>query len=204
VSRLDADGEGESEREGGRPADELPSGFERARREDAEGAAMPHRQVGGWDRHDAISTTSWQSPPEHLVASMGRDVVVDMGWGRVLFGQTFRSAAAIVSHLRDEAEGTRDICFYARDPHVLVAKAPQELFLDPSYTYRFWLHRDMPRRDPLRGVVVRALTTRDDATAVNACTCGAAWCRRRSRCSGTTSSSGTSPTSWPMTCAPAR
>ena len=158
-----ADGEGD----GGRPVDEPTSGFERARREDAEGAALPHRQVGGWDRHDAISTTSWQSPPEHLVASMGRDVVVDMGWGRVLFGQTFRSAAAIVSQLRDEAEGTRDICFYARDPQVLVAKAPQELFVDPSYTYRFWLHRDMPRRDPLRGVVVRALTTRVDAEAAN-------------------------------------
>lgn len=40
----------------------------------------PHRLVGGWDRHDAIPTTSWQQPPEHLVASMARDVVVDMGW----------------------------------------------------------------------------------------------------------------------------
>jgi GNAT-family acetyltransferase (TIGR03103 family) len=151
----------------GRPGDEPPARFERGRREDAEGMAMPHRLVGGWDRHDAISTTSWQSPPEHLVASMARDVVVDMGWGRVLFGQTFRSAASIVAQLRDEAEGTRDICLYARDPHVLVAKAPQELFVDPSYTYRFWLHRTMPRRDPLRGVVVRALTTRSDADAVN-------------------------------------
>ena len=48
-----------------------------------------------------------------------------------------------------------------------MAKAPQELFVDPSYTYRFWLHRTMPRRDPLRGVVVRALATREDADAVN-------------------------------------
>ena len=63
-----------------------------------------------------------RSLPEHLVASMARDVVVDMGWGRVLFGQTFRSAAAIVAQLRDEAEGRRDICLYARDPHVLVAR----------------------------------------------------------------------------------
>ena len=152
---------------GGRPGDEVPPRFERGRREDAEGGALPHRMVGGWDRHDAISTTSWQSPPEHLVASMARDVVVDMGWGRVLFGQTFRTAAAIVAHLRDEAEGTRDICLYARDPHVLVAKAPQELFVDPSYTYRLWLHTAMPRRDPLRGIVVRALATRDEAEAVN-------------------------------------
>jgi GNAT-family acetyltransferase (TIGR03103 family) len=98
---------------------------------------------------------------------MARDVVVDMGWGRVLFGQTFRSTAALVALLRDEAEGTRDICLYARDPHVMVAKAPQELFVDPSYTFRLWLHRALPRRDPLRGVVVRTLTTREDADAVN-------------------------------------
>jgi GNAT-family acetyltransferase (TIGR03103 family) len=126
-----------------------------------------HRQLGGWDRHDAISTTSWQDPPEHLVASMDRDVIIDMGWGRLLFGQTFRSSERIVELLSDEAEGRRDICLYARDPHVLVAQAPQDLFVDPSYTYRLWLHRGMPRRDPVRGVIVRALATPDDADAVN-------------------------------------
>jgi GNAT-family acetyltransferase (TIGR03103 family) len=152
---------------GSASGDDISTAYERGRRQDADGTAMPHRLVGGWDRHDAISTTSWQEPPEHLVASMGRDVVVDMGWGRVLFGQTFRSASAIVAQLRDEAEARRDICIYARDPHVLVARAPQELFVDPSYTYRFWLHHAMPRRDPLRGVMVRALATRDDADAVN-------------------------------------
>lgn len=152
---------------GGDQPDDGAAGFERGRREGPTGTALPHRLSGGWDRHDAISTTSWQQPPEHLVASMARDVVVDMGWGRVLFGQTFRSSAAIVSQLRDEAEGRRDICLYARDPHVLVAQAPQELFVDPSYTYRFWLHQTMPRRDPIRGVIVRVLATRDDADAVN-------------------------------------
>jgi GNAT-family acetyltransferase (TIGR03103 family) len=143
------------------------AGHDPGGRGDPVGDAGPHRQVGGWDRDDAISTTSWQEPPEHLVASMGRDAVVDMGWGRVLFGQTFRRAAAIVAQLRDEAEGRRDICLYARDPHVLVAMAPQELFVDPSYTYRFWLHHALPRRDPRRGLLVRALTTRTDADAVN-------------------------------------
>lgn len=125
------------------------------------------RSGQAWGPEHSISTTSWQQPPEHLVASMARDVAVDMGWGRVLFGQTFRSEDAIVAQLRDETEGRRDICLYARDPHVLVAKAPQELFVDPSYTYRFWLHRALPRREPLRGVVVRALSTRDEAEAVN-------------------------------------
>ena len=35
-----------------------------------------------------------------------------------------------------EASGHRDICIYPREPHVLVAQAPTELFLDPSHTYR--------------------------------------------------------------------
>ena len=126
------------------------------------------QQVGGWDRHDAISTTSWQEPPEHLVASMGRDVVLDMGWGRLLFGQTFSSTAALVDTLAGEAEGRRDICIYPRDPHVLVGHAPQELFLDPSYTYRLWLHRaPRPRRDPVRGVFVRGMSTPADAEVIN-------------------------------------
>lgn len=137
-----------------------------------EGAApdepSPFRQLGGWDRHDAISTTSWQEPPEHLMASMTRDAVVDMGWGRVLFGQTFLSPEALVAALEGEAEGRRDICLYARDPHVLVAQDPQALFVDPSYTYRLWLHNARrTRRDPVRGVFVRGVSTPDDAEAMN-------------------------------------
>ncbi|HET6951281.1 MAG TPA: hypothetical protein VFI47_12945 [Acidimicrobiales bacterium] len=124
-------------------------------------------RAGGRDGGGALSTTSWQHPAEHPDASTTRDVVVDMGWGRVLFGQTFRSFEGIVSHLRDEAEGRRDICLYARDPHVLVARAPQELFVDPSYSFRIWLHHALPRHEPTQGVVVRALAGRDDAEAVN-------------------------------------
>ena len=122
---------------------------------------------GGWDRNDAISTTSWQEPPEHLLASMKRDVLVDMGWGRVLFGQTFLQPEKLVDTLGDEAEGRRDICLYARDPHVLVSYDPQALFVDPSYTYRLWLHQAPPRRDPVRGVFVRGMSTPDDGAAMN-------------------------------------
>ena len=49
-------------------ADEPPGTYERGRRQGPAGLALPHRSSGGWDRHDAISTTSWQQPPEHLVA----------------------------------------------------------------------------------------------------------------------------------------
>ncbi len=132
------------------------------------GEQPPFRQLGGWDRNDAISTTSWQEPPEHLMASMERDAVLDMGWGRVLFGQTFMTPEVLVETMQGEREGRRDICLYARDPHVLVAQDPQALFVDPSYTYRLWLHNvRRTRRDPVRGLFVRGMSTPDDAEAMN-------------------------------------
>jgi len=134
----------------------------------SDGVGDRTRQVGGWGRGDAISTTSWQEPPEHLMADMARDVVLDLGWGRVLFGQTFLSAERLVEALAGEAEGRRDICLYARDPHVLVAQSPQRLFVDPSYTYRLWLHQaPRPRTKPAKGVFVRGMSTPDDAEAMN-------------------------------------
>ena len=61
---------------------------------------------------------------------------VDCGWGRLLFGQTFESAEALVETMRAEAPERRDIAVYVRDPHVVLSLAPQEMFLDPSHTYR--------------------------------------------------------------------
>jgi len=65
-----------------------------------------------------------------------RDAVLDCGWGRLLFAQTFETAAPLVEALRAEGPDRRDIAFYVRNPHVLLAAAPQEVFLDPSHTYR--------------------------------------------------------------------
>lgn len=56
--------------------------------------------------------------------------------GRLIFGQTFADPEKLADVLRQETQGRRDICIYAREPHVLVAKAPSELFIDPSHTYR--------------------------------------------------------------------
>ena len=59
----------------------------------------------------------------------GASVVVDCGWGRLIFGQTFDTPQEIAEVLRSEAEGQRDVAFYVRDPHVVLASAPQTLFL---------------------------------------------------------------------------
>src|SRR5690606_33193531 len=96
------------------------------------------------------------------------NVAVDCGWGRLLFGQTFASARDLVERLRAEEPGKRDIALYLNDPHVVLALAPQELFLDPSHTYRLWLSTYLPGRVVPRGFTVRKLQRRSDADAMNA------------------------------------
>jgi GNAT-family acetyltransferase (TIGR03103 family) len=114
-----------------------------------------------------ISTRSWEKPSRHVIADMQLGVALDCGWGRLIFGQTYDDQTEIASVLRSEAEGRRDIALYLRDPHVLVARAPDELFIDPSLTYRLPLHRYRPARQPARSVVVRKMRTQADADSTN-------------------------------------
>ena len=92
---------------------------------------------------------------------------VDCGWGRLIFAQTFESPAELVDTLRAEGPGSRDIVFYVRDPHVLLASAPQEIFLDPSHTFRLDLSTYRAGRRKPGGFFIRRLATEADARAVN-------------------------------------
>ncbi len=130
-------------------------------------------RIAGHRRRTAVSTAtamtdrSWRQPSEHQKQGMRSDVVLDMGWGRLVMGQTFAHLDGIVDALRAEETGERDICIYPRDPHVLVGLAPDELFIDPSYTFRLDLHRYRPRPELIRGVFVRTATSRADMDAIN-------------------------------------
>ncbi len=96
-----------------------------------------------------------------------RNVVVDMGWGRLLFGQTFADPGRLVEAIRAEAPGRRDIAAYVEDPHVILARAPQELFLDPSHTFRLDLANFRPAHRKPRGFTLRRLSSLRDADEVN-------------------------------------
>ncbi len=95
------------------------------------------------------------------------EATVHCGWGRVLFTQTFESAERLVEEMRNERADERDIAFYVRDPHVVLAAAPQELFLDPSHSYRLDLSTYRASRRKPRGFFIRRLSTQADAEAVN-------------------------------------
>ncbi|MFU8870592.1 N-acetylglutaminylglutamine synthetase [Micromonospora sp. SL4-19] len=97
-------------------------------------------------------------------------VVLDCGWGRLVFGQTFTEQVEVADVLRSEADGARDICIYLRDPHVLVSRLPDELFIDPSLTYRLSLGKRRPAATDggdIPGLTIRPLRDADDAEAVN-------------------------------------
>ena len=96
------------------------------------------------------------------------NAAVDCGWGRLLFGQTFSGPEALAEAMRAECPDRRDIAFYVDEPHVLLAMAPQELFLDPSHTFRLDLATDLENGGrEMRGFTVRRLDPRTDADAVN-------------------------------------
>ena len=105
--------------------------------------------------------------PQDLVDVMADDVALEMGWGRLLFGQTFADPEKLAEVLRQESLGRRDICIYAREPHVLVSMAPAELFIDPSHTYRLRFSDDDGPDPSPTGFSVRALASADEADEMN-------------------------------------
>jgi len=112
-----------------------------------------------------ISLRNWGPPPAAMPQELLRDVTVDCGWGRLIFGQTFANSARLLEELRAERPGRRDVALYIRDPQVVLAQSPQELFIDPSYTLR--LDLGPPVDEPGDAVVIRPFGADDDIEVLN-------------------------------------
>ncbi len=115
----------------------------------------------------AALSTAWELSPD-LPREVRRDVALECGWGRLVFGQTFTSSERLETVLRAEEPGRRDICVYPRDPHVLVARAPQELFVDPSHAYRLPLGEELAAPGAVAVPHVRPVRDAGDVAGVNA------------------------------------
>ncbi|MCB1937820.1 MAG: N-acetylglutaminylglutamine synthetase [Rhodocyclaceae bacterium] len=107
------------------------------------------------------------SDPSADAHDMPPNAVIECGWGRWLPAQTYADPRDLATALLQERPGQRDIAFYVERPHVVVAQAPQQLFLDPSESFRLWLGGYRPRRAPRRGFTLRRLRTRSDVAAIN-------------------------------------
>ena len=127
-----------------------------------------HRKIHRLKRQQAPSVrhqADIDASPEGR--SLPENVTLDCGWGDLIIAHTFRTAREVARALAQETHGRRDIAFYVRDPHVLLAQAPQNLFLDPSHTFRLWLSSYKPDGHRRHGFGVRLLRTRADAAGIN-------------------------------------
>ncbi len=96
-----------------------------------------------------------------------KSAVVHCGWGKLILAHTFGDGQSIAEAVADEDRNERNIAFYVEDPHVVLAEAPQQLFLDPSHTYRLWLAHYRHRKDSARGFYIRRIRQKEDADAIN-------------------------------------
>ena len=146
--------------------DTLATGTARTDRERVLGRRRERIGPGG----DPVAPGTPEQRQPEPTSTDASGVVLDCGWGRLVFGQTFDDQVHVADVLRSEAVGARDICIYLRDPHVLVSRLPDELFIDPSLTYRLPLGEKRPvatEGGEVPGLTVRPLRDAADAEAVN-------------------------------------
>ncbi|HSM19669.1 MAG TPA: N-acetylglutaminylglutamine synthetase [Hyphomicrobiales bacterium] len=119
------------------------------------------------DLTEMASLKHWGELPESAhEAELSNDVVIDCGWGRLMFGQTFADPDHLADVLQDEQQGQRDVALYVREPHVLLSRAPHALFLDPSHTFRLNLEAAGPLKPTENGLKIREARA-GDQTAIN-------------------------------------
>ncbi|WP_317932160.1 N-acetylglutaminylglutamine synthetase [Halioxenophilus sp. WMMB6] len=122
-----------------------------------------HKHHDPMDPSVMASLKHWGDPlTDPTDEPMAKEVALDCGWGRLLFGQTFQNPQTVAEILRREKRDQRDIALYVRDPNLILACAPQELFLDPSLTYRLDFRHYQPRPDQPQAVRIRAINEHDN------------------------------------------
>ena len=113
------------------------------------------------------SLKHWGDPPRSIASRLDGEVTVDCGWGRLIFGQTFQSNTRLAKELANETPGQRDLALYTRDPQVVVSRAPQSLFIDPSLTYRLNLQMAKLDDETPDYLQIRPLQSAADTRAIN-------------------------------------
>jgi GNAT-family acetyltransferase (TIGR03103 family) len=115
---------------------------------------------------DSPTLRSWGELPEDLRTDLPENQILDSGWGRLIFGHTFRDPNRLREAMEQERPGERDIALYIRDPHVLLSLAPDFLFLDPSHTYRISFSEYDPTPPKVQPFDVDVLRSEDDVKAL--------------------------------------
>jgi GNAT-family acetyltransferase (TIGR03103 family) len=89
------------------------------------------------------------------------------GWGRLLFADTFPSPESVAEAVLLEKPEQRDIALYLVDPHLVLNREPQKIFLDPSNTYRLKLEDCPAPKRALTGFEIRPLRHKEELDEIN-------------------------------------
>lgn len=121
--------------------------------------ALKHTEPSPSEAEDWGLVVNTDNNPEMI-----KDAIINCGWGNLLFGQTFPDSAYLAETIKHEEEGRRDVALYVREPHVVLANAPNSLFLDPSHTFRLDLtNPESPRpKADTGGLTIRHATSADE------------------------------------------
>lgn len=99
---------------------------------------------------------------------MKKNVSIFCGWGRIVMAQTFNGPESLANELIDENPGKRDIATYVTKPHLVLSRAPQQLFLDPSDMLRLDLiNFDDAKTKMPEGILIRPIQTQSEAATIN-------------------------------------
>ncbi|MCB9091488.1 MAG: N-acetylglutaminylglutamine synthetase [Halobacteriovoraceae bacterium] len=113
------------------------------------------------------SVENWLDPDESYQKNIKHDKYLQLGWGKLIFANTYQNLEKFIEELKIEAPDQRNIAFYTIDPHVVVSLAPNEVFLDPSHSFRIPFENYQPARRTNTRLFVRRLTKKKDLEAVN-------------------------------------
>ena len=118
------------------------------------------------ERRGTPTLRNWDAPKRVKGKQLASEATIDCGWGRLIFAHTFDDNQRLADAICDEKPNQRNIALYIKDPHVVLALKPHDLFLDPSHTYRLWLHTYRASRVLPRGFRVRRAQGSADADAI--------------------------------------
>ena len=93
--------------------------------------------------------------------------ILQCGWGRLLFADTFPSPESLAQAVLEEKEQQRDIALYLVDPHLVLNCAPKQIFLDPSNTYRLRMSDCPPIKRAIEGFEIRPLQHKEELDEIN-------------------------------------
>ncbi len=115
------------------------------------------------DVENSPSLKSWGERPK----LPKNNIIIECGWGRLLFAHTFAKSETLAKTLIEEANNKRDLALYVREPQIVISHDPQNLFVSPSYIFRLTLDNYQPLKKKKSGFSIRMLDTKTDIEGVN-------------------------------------